>query len=93
MEVICCTETSIDFPETTRRYTPKDRNFHNRGCENLIPYITLTCFSLPIKCNNYIKCVISVTAYTGPGREPDHSPQSSVEVRNGGATSRLPQTF
>jgi hypothetical protein len=39
METICCSETSVDFQRTTRRYIPEDRTVHNHPCENLKSYI------------------------------------------------------
>jgi hypothetical protein len=31
-------ETSVDFPRTTRRYIPEDRTIHKHRCENLKSY-------------------------------------------------------
>jgi hypothetical protein len=41
MWVICFSETSVDFQQTTGRYTPKDRSLHNHRYENLISYMSL----------------------------------------------------
>jgi hypothetical protein len=35
MEVICSSETSLDFQRTTRLHIPEDRTLHNHRCENL----------------------------------------------------------
>jgi hypothetical protein len=35
MDVICSSETSVDFEQTTRRYNPEDSILHNHSCENL----------------------------------------------------------
>jgi hypothetical protein len=35
---ICCSETSVDFQRTTRRYIPEDGTLHNHRCENLKSY-------------------------------------------------------
>jgi hypothetical protein len=32
-------ETSVDFQQTTERYTPEDNTLHNHRCENLKSYI------------------------------------------------------
>jgi hypothetical protein len=39
MEATCSSETSVDFQQTTRRYSPEDRTHHNHRCENLTTYI------------------------------------------------------
>jgi hypothetical protein len=38
MEVICSSETSIEFRRTVWRYNPEDGTLHNRRCENLRSY-------------------------------------------------------
>jgi hypothetical protein len=35
IEVICFSETSVNFQRTTRRYIPEDGTLHNHRCENL----------------------------------------------------------
>jgi hypothetical protein len=35
MEVICCSETSVDTQRTTRRYIPEVGTLHNHRCKNL----------------------------------------------------------
>jgi hypothetical protein len=35
MEVICSSETSVEFQRTTRRYIPEESTRHNHRCENL----------------------------------------------------------
>jgi hypothetical protein len=35
MEVICSSETSVDFHRTSWRYMPEGKTFHSRRCENL----------------------------------------------------------
>jgi hypothetical protein len=35
IEAIYCSETSVDFHWTTRRYIPEDRTLHNHLCKNL----------------------------------------------------------
>jgi hypothetical protein len=44
MEAICCSETSVDFQRTTRRYIPEDITLHNHRCENLKFYTTRDIF-------------------------------------------------
>jgi hypothetical protein len=39
MEVICFSETSVDFQRTARRYIPEYSTLHNHRCENLKSYI------------------------------------------------------
>jgi hypothetical protein len=39
MEAICCSETSVDFQRTTRRYIAEDGTLHNHHCGNLKSYI------------------------------------------------------
>jgi hypothetical protein len=39
MEVICSSETSLDFQRTTLRYIPEDGTLHNHRCENLTSYV------------------------------------------------------
>jgi hypothetical protein len=34
IEVICSSETSMDFQRTRRRYMPEGRTIHKHGCEN-----------------------------------------------------------
>jgi hypothetical protein len=43
MEVMCSSETSVDFQRTTRRYIPDDRGIYNYRRENLISW-SLRCF-------------------------------------------------
>jgi hypothetical protein len=45
MEVICSSETSVDFQRTTRRYIPEDSTLHNYRCENLKFYKTYEGYS------------------------------------------------
>jgi hypothetical protein len=35
MEAIFSSETSVNFPRTTRRYISEDRTLHNHRCEDL----------------------------------------------------------
>jgi hypothetical protein len=35
IEVICSSETSVEFQRTTQRYIPEDRTLYNGWCENL----------------------------------------------------------
>jgi hypothetical protein len=35
-EAAGCSETSVNFHQTTRRYNPKDNQFNTHHCENLI---------------------------------------------------------
>jgi hypothetical protein len=39
MEVICSSETSVDFQRTTWLYIPEGRTLHNQGCANLKSYM------------------------------------------------------
>jgi hypothetical protein len=39
MDVICSSETLVDFQRTTRRYVPECSALHNHCCENLKSYI------------------------------------------------------
>jgi hypothetical protein len=38
MEVICSSETPVDFQRTIWGYIPEDRTLHNLRCENLKSY-------------------------------------------------------
>jgi hypothetical protein len=38
MEAIHASETSVDFQQATRRYTPEDRTLHNHHCDILKSY-------------------------------------------------------
>jgi hypothetical protein len=49
-EVICSSETSVDFQRITRPYVPEYRILYNHGCENLKSFTIMTHFrptSLP----------------------------------------------
>jgi hypothetical protein len=35
IEVICCSETSVDFYQITRYYIPEDSTLFSQRCENL----------------------------------------------------------
>jgi hypothetical protein len=37
-EMICSSETSVNFQRTTQRYIPEDRTLRNQCCENLKSY-------------------------------------------------------
>jgi hypothetical protein len=41
MEMICISETSVNFQRTTRRCIPEDRSLHNYRCENLKSFMTV----------------------------------------------------
>jgi hypothetical protein len=41
IEVMCSSETSVDFQQTTQRYIPEDRTVHNHWCDNPISYIIM----------------------------------------------------
>jgi hypothetical protein len=38
MEVVCSSETLVDFQQTTLRYIPEDCTIYNHRCENLKSY-------------------------------------------------------
>jgi hypothetical protein len=49
MEMICSSETSVDFQQTTRRCIPEDRTLHNHRCKNLKSYYCILFSTLEIE--------------------------------------------
>jgi hypothetical protein len=46
MEMICSSETSIDFQKTTRLYVPEYNTLYNNRCQNLKSYNCIDYFEV-----------------------------------------------
>jgi hypothetical protein len=55
LQVICSSETSVDFQRTTRSYIPEDSILHNHRCENLKSYINKYVKSTCLWLNSWVK--------------------------------------